>query len=253
MVLFVLALCLAGQDKSAPSDEEKIQQSVADLGNEDVDVRNKATAFLKSLPFRHIETFRLQAKTEQDAEKKTRLGTIVRHLAGKQGEALYREGKLSEALLLLAEAGGAADPAAEVERRSTGIRQALLKEFALFPDGGRRHYSPEVFREFRVQHGRWALPVLIEFLDPQGKYSLDAFQFLQHAMGQDAIPVVCARLKSAEEPRTYLYCDFLAMVGGSSDLAIKTLRTVMDDAQRTAVTRRCARNALVYLKVIESE
>lgn len=227
-------------------DAETLRRAVAELGDDRAEVRDKATAALQKLPFHFKEELRALRKSETDPEKLSRLDTVLRHLARKEGESLFQEGKLKPALLKFAEAEGASDLPAEVERRTQSARQFLEKCFESSP-AKEILFPPEEMREMREKHGRWAVAPLMELLGTGA--GVGAYTFIKKGLDFDVIPVLCAALKEPDWRSTNAICNMLAGLGGNP-LSIKTLRSVMEDKGRSESTREAAEAALWNLGVI---
>ena len=234
--------------QASDPDEATLRKYVSDLAHEEVAVRDKAFSHLKDLPFRNAENLRKIRSSVSDRESLDRLSEVIRHLVRKEGEALYQDGRLKEALLKLAEAEGAADAPAEVQRRIKSAREFLLGCFES-TQGERNLLPQEKLKELNKTHGRFALPALIEFLG-DGVHNSNAFNYIKYGLGPDSIPALCGYLKGPDGPSSQAICALLVYLGGGEQ-AVKTLRSVMEDGNRRKEVREQARTSLMQLRVIE--
>jgi hypothetical protein len=232
--------------QAASQDAETFRRAVAELGNERVEVRDKASTALQNLPFRFAEELKTLRKAEADSEKQQRLDTVIRHLARKEGESLFGEGKLKPALLKFAEAEGASDLQAEVDRRTKSARAFLEKCFEQ-PPGKQILFPPQEMQELRQKHGKWAVAPLIEFLGTRETYG--AYRFIKDGLDFDVVPVLCAAVKEPDGLATNPLCNMLGALGGNP-LTVKTLRSLMEDTGRSESTRKAAEAALREMGVI---
>ena len=249
MIPAVLILVLSFQ--GPPHDSEALRRHVVDLGSGKAEVREAALLALKDLPFSKGEELQAFAKAETDPEKRERVKEAIRHLAGKESESLFGEGRLAESLLKLAESQGAQDARSEADRRS-----ALAKEFlrTFFEDsttpGSRIAYPSGVLAELREKHGRYALPALLASL--KGPNGYDAVQLLKRGLGDDVLPFLCGFLRRKDCPVALELCAVFEVYGPDPRI-VKALKSVLIDQDREEAVRQASRKALRQLRVIEEE
>lgn len=214
------------------------------LGDPDVAVRDQATATLKQLPVARSEDLRKLAKGETDPERRGRLLAVVRHLAGRESEALYQDGRLEESLLKLAESEGAAEPAEEVGRRLAAARTSLKDIWTHDAEPGCKILFPDGQRDEVRSHGRYALLPLIEGLS--GSHAFSAHYMLTHWI-PDPVPALCGQLRGKEVPSAQGACHILGWFQDARSVAM--LRSIRNDPARSASLRDCALDVLQNTRV----
>src|SRR5258708_1203698 len=101
--LWACSTCI--QDEGGP--ELELVALLGALRSDEALDREAATQKLKELDFKKYSIIKAIFEKEKDPEVRGRLTDVLRCLASREAEFLWRDGKLNEALLKMAESNGA--------------------------------------------------------------------------------------------------------------------------------------------------
>jgi hypothetical protein len=200
-------LRIASVQAGDASDVEKFVEKVRSEKPED---RAQAEQSLKALPPSTAPRLKALALKEKDPDVKARMESILKHWLQVEGNALMAEGKLDAALLKLAEAENAADPAKYVRERLEKTTVELRRQV-----GGRMGFETGAVKPLK-EMGPWALWVLLDALgDAPGEPRIPAVVSLLSQWGPDAVPHLCEAAKGKNGQKKRGAVSALLAMGGS--------------------------------------
>src|SRR2546428_2973759 len=130
MVLVALGFVFIGVLPNEHSQQEQdtvIREQIDRLSYDDVELRVAAKKALCSLPPSVLPTLKVRAKEIGDAEIRSRLVEVIRHLLLDEAESLFQKGELNSSLLKTAEGLGAEDPESYVRERVKEAKEFVKK------------------------------------------------------------------------------------------------------------------------------
>jgi len=225
------------------ADEEKtVAAWVEQLDAEEAGSRESAEKRLRRLKASWVPFLRKAQAAGKSQETKARLSQIVSQLLIEEGNSLYAEGHLPEALAKLAEGANAENPKDYVEKK---IKQARdhLKE--AMPPGKECAYDL-VASEMKL-YGLWAMPPLIELLGNQGAEQETPSAFVLQKMGSDAIPALCWAMGSKNPRLRENAANVLGSIRQNSKLAVESLLRAYRNPDEIDAVRNRARDSLIRI------
>lgn len=227
----LIALAAPQTERCRDESERDILNLIEKLGADSVEERSEAERQLRLLQDDRLPLLRKALVTVRDSEIDTRLWGIIRSLLLRRANSKYSEGKLDEALFLLAEAERAPNPGDFVQERLKTARERLsdfillrsdLTDLAVVQQADFGLVADRVKKE-----GLWGFYVLVEMLGEKENSSLRSrAPLIILKMGKECASALCWATKSKDGAVRSSACELLGRLGIETPLASETLRRV---------------------------
>jgi hypothetical protein len=176
----------------------------------------------------------------KESETRLRIQGVIKDLWMMKSEALFAEGQLQDALLAHATAENPSDPKGHREKRINEARKDLAPLLSQPGEEKKVRDLPTSAKVLREKHGRWALPALLDCLNPAAANSpADGIDLLKFWRG-DSIPPLVASLKEKDEKFVHVVCEALHTMGRGYPVVLKELSNLAQDKSRSERLRSFA-------------
>src|SRR5688572_19318458 len=216
MPLFLILLC------------QNIPDLVSQLGAADVEARADAEARLNAADPVHVGELRTLRAASRDFEVRARLDAVVRRVLRRQGQRLYEEANLPDALRVFAEIepgeGQDASAGARVEWAERRLKELLRERSPGFSADG-DVLMPTSWERLAPQlepHLPWIYPALIRGLEPGSPENGNA-SFILLKLGDRAVPALCWAVRTSTPAVQARACALLRETRASSPLVLASL------------------------------
>jgi len=245
MSLLIAAFPAACTSPVPPQEPQwQIEELISGLRSDDLAERDRADHSLRASRTSSLPVLKKRLAACENADERARLQGIVAHLLKRRSDELYADAKGAEALLVLAEAEGAADAPQFVREKTSGIRAYFDAVFEASKEPHAHQGWNEVVRKFQGM-GRWAIIALVEVLGDNEESASLAVRILSELHPCDVLVLARAALAHQKPQVQRRACQLLGNL--KMDEALESLQKLYNKPVVAGDVKKAAREA--YIKI----